>query len=251
MNETTEIKDCPFCGSEAEAKYMFSAGPFKAIVICSKCKNATTIYPSQATAIVAWNTRVSNESREKPEPVAWMYKRDDEIAFKLDRPSDPVRSGWAEIPLYAEPIATVRKDRTVEDSELPPDHKKKVWCSECGTTIKESTLGECRGDGVCAACYAEKYLKIKNRVAAIVKWLEANQSDVFKRGIYDAMNIADKEDFTTDINDRQDAQRYRWLRNEYWFTAWSGNAAIYNVNQSANVEALDATIDSAMQGEAA
>ena len=54
-----EIKKCPFCGGEAEIKYLC----FRPYIICCKCHAQIPCYNNYKTAIEAWNRRV-NDGRE-------------------------------------------------------------------------------------------------------------------------------------------------------------------------------------------
>lgn len=55
---TSELKPCPFCGSEAECNKWWSATiAGKYATVCKKCSCGTDYYYTESEAIEAWNTR--------------------------------------------------------------------------------------------------------------------------------------------------------------------------------------------------
>lgn len=54
----TELKPCPFCGSEAK---LFSAYDGTWTVQCTKCGCGTLHYTDEITAPIVWNRRVGEE----------------------------------------------------------------------------------------------------------------------------------------------------------------------------------------------
>ncbi len=55
--ETTELRECPCCGSAARRSLATERDPIRHAVGCSKCPIATDWLVSEAEAIAAWNTR--------------------------------------------------------------------------------------------------------------------------------------------------------------------------------------------------
>ena len=55
----TEIKPCPFCGSEAQFESSFSGGPY---VLCVECGAAEMFANNEKHAATLWNTRTPDPS---------------------------------------------------------------------------------------------------------------------------------------------------------------------------------------------
>ena len=71
----TEIKPCPFCGSEAQFESSFSGGPY---VLCVECGAAAMFANNEKHAAALWNTRTPDPSliaglREAREALARLY----------------------------------------------------------------------------------------------------------------------------------------------------------------------------------
>ena len=61
MTKKYEIKNCPFCGSEAKLKE-FAAHFYSTFWIeCKNCHNSTQKYTTARTALKHWNRRFNDE----------------------------------------------------------------------------------------------------------------------------------------------------------------------------------------------
>jgi len=70
----TELKPCPFCGSEAEITGSGIAGRIR--IECSNrpCQNSREVYTTATPAVQAWNTRSSWQDIETaPKDGTWVY----------------------------------------------------------------------------------------------------------------------------------------------------------------------------------
>ena len=56
MNDTAELKPCPFCGGEADVVTVLREREW--IVCCHDCQCGTCAEQSTEAAIAAWNRRV-------------------------------------------------------------------------------------------------------------------------------------------------------------------------------------------------
>lgn len=61
----TELKQCPFCGSEAKMESM-GRGPYQTRVGCSECSCTLGYHVSKKRAIEAWNTRAERTCHPVP-----------------------------------------------------------------------------------------------------------------------------------------------------------------------------------------
>ena len=108
--------------------------------------------------------------------------------------------------IYIERIATaealVTECKTGWDSAISDLREAAEICRKAEARVMELETHE----SPCAKVTALKAEKerLKTTIKAVVQWLEKNQLDVFKRGLWDAVLFIDRTD---DYEERQDAQR--------------------------------------------
>jgi Lar family restriction alleviation protein len=62
---TTELKPCPFCGSDSHIGYLWSRtdGVIEYHVNCAKCSARKEGFPTKESAYAAWNARTPEASK--------------------------------------------------------------------------------------------------------------------------------------------------------------------------------------------
>ena len=64
---TTELRECPFCGAEARIAELdaYIGGQVYVMAACTKCMARTIPQPTKELAVAAWNRRVHEDKSNR------------------------------------------------------------------------------------------------------------------------------------------------------------------------------------------